>query len=73
MIPAVAETAARVDYRLVQEAYENVYMRPNHDVLSSKMPAFARLFAVSGGPDDALLRRCNQLPARRKTRWRRRR
>jgi len=55
VIQGTAETAATVNYRLAQEAYENVYMHPHHDVLPSKMPAFAPLFAVSGRPDDALL------------------
>ncbi|MDI1463361.1 DUF4238 domain-containing protein [Catellatospora sp. KI3] len=73
VLPGDPATLATVNYRLVQNAYEHIFMHPDHDVLPTEMPDDMPLFEVAGGPNAEMLTRYNRPPTNRKTERRRKR
>ncbi|MEV6526001.1 DUF4238 domain-containing protein [Longispora sp. NPDC051575] len=61
------ENAAMVNNRLVHNAYELVYLHPDHDMLPAQMPPASPLFLVSGGPRPDIFDRYNQPLTDRRT------
>lgn len=67
-------TLATVNYRLAGNAYEHIFMHPDHDVLPTQMPPEMPLFHVAGGGlKPEVLARYNKPPSNRKTERRRKR